>query len=172
MDATRTPPEPENWLPVVGFEDYYEVSDHGNVRTLRRKGTRGGPLAQHPNHRGYLTVNLRAGGKRLHRGVHRLVIEAFIGPPPEGTECRHLDGDSTNNLVGNLAWGTASENSYDRVRHGTDRESRKTHCPQGHPYDESNTQVRPNGWRHCRACRRASDRRYRAARKLREVPNV
>lgn len=42
--------------------------------------------------------------------VHRLICEAFNGPPPEGTVCMHLDSDYKNNLPANLAWGTQKEN--------------------------------------------------------------
>jgi hypothetical protein len=52
--------------------------------------------------------------------VHRLVCEAFNGPAPfEGALVRHLDGDSSNNLPGNLAWGDAFDNAADAVRHGS-----------------------------------------------------
>ena len=52
--------------------------------------------------RGYLTVNPSDGFKKRRRYVHRLVLEAFVGPCPEGMVCRHLDGDRTNNRVENL----------------------------------------------------------------------
>lgn len=43
--------------------------------------------------------------------------------------------------------------------------SDKTHCPQGHLYDEENTYVEPKGGgRQCRTCRRESNRRRRAKR--------
>lgn len=51
--------------------------------------------------------------------LHRLVCEAFNGPPMPGQVCRHLDGDKTNNDFTNLAWGTQAENVADQVRHGT-----------------------------------------------------
>jgi|SRR5579884_1353621 len=41
--------------------------------------------------------------------------------------------------------------------------ARKTHCPQGHPYDDENTLVRSNGIRECRECGRGETRRYLAA---------
>jgi hypothetical protein len=53
------------------------------------------------------------------RSVHRLVLEAFVGPNPEGMVCRHLDGNPRNNHVGNLAWGTHVENGADQYTHGT-----------------------------------------------------
>jgi len=51
--------------------------------------------------------------------VHRLVLEAFVGPCPDGMECRHLDSDPLNNHVGNLRWGTPKENADDRTSNGT-----------------------------------------------------
>lgn len=50
--------------------------------------------------------------------MHRLVLEAFVGPRPRRMVARHLDGDQSNNAVGNLAWGTPSENATDRLDHG------------------------------------------------------
>lgn len=65
---------------------------------------------------GYVYVDLGKGNKEL---VHRLVLEAFVGPCPAGMECRHLDGDKSNNRLDNLCWGTKSENYHDKVKHGT-----------------------------------------------------
>lgn len=117
----------EQWKPVVGF-DGYEVSSHGGVRSFRvsaegrylrpghsRAGERGGEKRP-PN---CLVVALRRDGKTVTRKVHSLVMEAFVGPLPEGLEVRHLDGDYTNNHLGNLRYGTRSENSFDALRHGT-----------------------------------------------------
>src|SRR5690242_14784609 len=60
--------------------------------------------------RAYWYLNLtRDGGAKTCR-VHRLILEAFIGPCPEGMECRHLDGNPANNCLGNLCWGTPAEN--------------------------------------------------------------
>lgn len=66
-----------------------------------------------------VVVNLRRDGKPRPFAVHALVLEAFVGPRPEGMECRHLDGDPTNNALANLAWGTRAENIADKRRHGT-----------------------------------------------------
>lgn len=82
---------------------------------------------------------------------------------------RHLDGNTENNTLGNLSYGTAAENTADSIRHGTNFavhvEARRTHCPQGHPYDATNTihGMQGNGktgaHRGCRECKRAGDRR-------------
>ena len=52
------------------------------------------------------------GGKR----VHRMVLEAFVGPCPEGMQCRHLNDVKNDNRLNNLAWGTRKENSADAIR--------------------------------------------------------
>jgi hypothetical protein len=69
-----------------------------------------------PKPSGHLSVVLgRDGGTR---DVHRIVLDAFVGPRPDGMECRHLDDDPTNNALSNLVWGTRSENQLDAVRNG------------------------------------------------------
>ncbi len=65
---------------------------------------------------GYKTAHLRQGRKSYK--VHRLVLEAFVGPRPPGTQCCHKNGDSRNNSLENIRWGTPLENSADRERHG------------------------------------------------------
>ena len=65
-------------------------------------------------------VILQAMGKKRHAFVQWLVLEAFVGPCPDGMECRHFpDRDPTNNRLDNVRWGTAQENSDDKKVHGT-----------------------------------------------------
>src|SRR5690606_33458839 len=117
----------------------YEVSDAGDVRSLPRPHTRGKVLKPIRDKRGYLRVGLSKCGQVRTRLVHHLVLEAFVGPRPEGQECRHLEGDPSDNRLRMIEWGTPRQNGLDQVRHGTHQQSRKTHCKQGHPYDEENT---------------------------------
>lgn len=154
----------ENWRPVVGFEALYEVSDQGRVRSRRRKGSRGGVLAATIDSGGYRLVGLyQNGGRAAARRVHTLVAEAFIGALPEGQEVRHLDGDALNCAAGNLAYGDRLLNMADQRRHGTHANTRKTHCPQRHPYTPENTkvEVRHNGrtYRRCLTCKRERGRK-------------
>lgn len=65
---------------------------------------------------GYYRVGF---GRSKHYAVHRLVLETFIGPCPDGMEGCHNDGVRTNNHVDNLRWDSRSENAKDKVRHGT-----------------------------------------------------
>lgn len=69
-----------------------------------------------PQKSGHMRVWLGRGDMR---SVHRIVLEAFVGPCPPGMVCRHLDGNPANNHLDNLRWGTDQENGQDRVAHGT-----------------------------------------------------
>lgn len=68
---------------------------------------------------GYCTVNLARGGKKTALRIHRLVLEAFVGPCPVGLVGCHNDGNRSNNLVENLRWDTHQSNADDALRHGT-----------------------------------------------------
>jgi len=74
---------------------------------------------------GHLVINLWKNKKPKTQYIHRLVLEAFVGPCPEGMECRHLDGNPQNNNLSNLCWGTDAENCADRKRHGTENTGEK-----------------------------------------------
>jgi hypothetical protein len=151
----------EEWRDVVGLEGLYQVSSHGRVRSLDRVITRKTGAKQSYKGKllkpallkvGYLYVNIRGS-----KAVHRLVLEAFVGPCPEGMECRHLDGTRTNNHLSNLRWGTSSENNQDILDHGTNHNVAKSHCPRGHVLEVPNLRATPlrQGRRGCLSCNRA-----------------
>jgi hypothetical protein len=158
----------EAWRPVLGFEGLYEVSSLGRVRGLKYNKTRDGILRASTDSAGRKNVRLNRDGKRLPRRVHVLVAEAFIGPRPDGMVARHLDDDPANNNVSNIAWGTYSDNARDCVLNGGNRQKQKTHCPQGHPYDEANTIVNRQGHRKCRRCTNAQRKAKYAAKRRAE----
>lgn len=68
---------------------------------------------------GYRRVSLCRYGIRKHFLVHHLVLLAFVGPRPEGTECCHRDGNHSNNCLENLYWGTHEQNLMDSMRLGS-----------------------------------------------------
>lgn len=100
----------------------YEADESGAIWSVSRnwRGLGERTLSSFIDTYGYPRVSLVVADKHVQRAVHALVCEAFHGPRPDGQEVRHLDGTRDNNVPGNLAWGTKSENAKDRVRHGTD----------------------------------------------------
>lgn len=155
----------ESWRPVAGYERLYEVSDLGRIRSLPRSKTAGRVLKQMCNKQGYCQVSLSRDGVRRNAFVHVVVAAAFHGPRPHHLVTRHLDGDPSNNKAPNLVYGTESENALDRIRHGRHNQLNKTHCPQGHPYDDGNTSRLADGSRACRKCRAEAVRRSYARKK-------
>lgn len=167
----------ETWRPVLGYEGIYSVSDLGRVRCEDRVYTYlrwGRPITRQKRARvlkpavdsvGYLLIKLRKDGAATSFRVHRLVLEAFVGPRPEGMVCRHLNDTRTDNALRNLSWGTGVENSADAARNGRpNQNAKKTHCPQGHPYSPDNTMYLKSGSRSCRTCKRISYRKWQGKR--------
>lgn len=115
--------------PIEGFPGYLVTID-GHVWSERRQGSRGHWVNQQIHPRSNLRrVQLRQDGRPCNLFVHRLVLLTYIGPCPPGMECRHLDGDPSNNQVTNLKWGTHAENMEDRERHGTVPDNRGERNP-------------------------------------------
>ena len=106
-----------------------------------------GQLSQH----GY--GRARFEGKRWY--VHRYVYEKLVGPVPEGKEPDHLCRNRTCANPNHLEMVTHRENVLRGVG-PTAQNVKKTHCVQGHPFDEANVIVRSLGWRGCRICQRAA----------------
>ena len=113
----------ERWLPVPSYEGFYEVSDLGQVRSLRhmtRAGWRGGQvLKQFTDADGYCRVNLSRLGVVHSVTVHSLVLLAFVGPPEPGQEVRHGPNGQLDNRITELCWGTRLEQADDKNRDGT-----------------------------------------------------
>ena len=104
--------------PVLNHPDY-SVTKDGRVWSKARPHVLGGWLKPMPNTKGHLFIHFYKRGKKYKQYIHRLVLESFVGPCPEGMECRHLNGNPADNKLGNLKWGTQIENMADRTKHGT-----------------------------------------------------
>jgi hypothetical protein len=113
-------PENEEWRPVVGYENLYEVSSLGRVRTLGggKARTHGRILKASVGTTGYLRVALSRANVSRTLKVHRLVAEAFLGACPPRGYVLHNDGNPLNNAPSNLRYGDARANLADAIAHG------------------------------------------------------
>ncbi len=126
LPTTEEESKPEEWRPVVGYEQLYEVSDLGRLRrlTTTNGGKAGTFLVGSPyGPMRYIQVTLGQNKTYKQAKLHTLVCRAFHGDPgplPTGAlrwEVRHLDGNTSNNKASNLAWGTHKQNAEDMVMH-------------------------------------------------------
>ena len=104
----------EIWKPVKGFELLYEVSNLGNIRTL--KGVYFSPFI---NNKGYKCVRFQVNCKVTNFLVHRLVAEHFITNINNLPEVDHLDSNPLNCIAENLEWVTHKENMVRASKRGS-----------------------------------------------------
>jgi len=117
----------EIWKDVLGLEQYYEVSNLGNIKSKVRTGITnfgernyGGKVVKpFLSTVGYPVVNLTYKGYRKQFTIHKLVLEAFYGKAPEGMEGCHNNGVKTDSYLTNLRWDTRKNNHADKKLHGT-----------------------------------------------------
>ena len=144
----------ERFLDMVAFEPNTGCWVWTGQRSLVQKGT-----GKRRAHLGY--GQFKIGGR--YRSAHRLAFEYFKGMIPENLECDHLCRAAHCVNPDHIELVTHSEN----VRRGTcpqqirQRQTSKTECPLGHPYDHANTYTRSNGARYCRKCGSIRERRRR-----------
>lgn len=116
----------EVWKDVVGYENLYEVSNHGGIRSKTRiitdrrgvKRKRPGRPLRNRSVNKYYTVMLYKDGKRSGVYVHRLIALAFIPLEIGKNYINHLDGDKLNNHIDNLQWCTIEENNAHAIETG------------------------------------------------------
>lgn len=115
-DGTDVKLRHEEWRPLVGYEEYYDISNIGRIRSLRisgrqkRRVPRILKLKIDPRS-GYWIVNLQRDFVKKGHFVHCLVALTFIGPRPEGKWVNHIDTDRANPRADNLEYITPSENA-------------------------------------------------------------
>lgn len=127
----------EIWKDVPGYEGRYQVSNLGNVKSLRKIVLRsdGKPythkeciMKHHINHWGYHIVPLSisdGANKQRRYMVHRLVAMAFVPNTNNYPQINHIDGNKDNNVPSNLEWCTNSMNQIHAWKHGLNHYTHK-----------------------------------------------
>jgi len=146
--------------------DFVHLPDFPDYRINRDGiilGKLGRPLkkrfmgASRAGNKKYQQYALYHNGKRYEKMLHHLMLEAFVGPRPDGMVGCHRDDDIENNKISNLYWGTPEQNAADKVRN-------RTHCKCGLELSGENVIVRDNGKKNgaktCVACYKAKRREY------------
>ena len=119
----------EIWRDIAEFENCYEVSNHGRIRSKDhivpcKGGTRvvKGIVKQLCyNKRGYQITTLSQNGKMSTFTVHQLVAQAFLPGFSKGNEINHIDGVKDNNRASNLEVSNPSHNQFHAIATGLRR---------------------------------------------------
>lgn len=116
--------ENEIWLPVVGYENLYEISNLGRVKSLSKVGSKKELIRKTGTdvRNGYVTIILRKNNIPLTKRVHSLVVEAFLKiKTNRKIVCNHKDGNKQNNKLSNLEVISQKENVLHSIRSGNTR---------------------------------------------------
>lgn len=121
----------EEWRPIIGLEDYYQISSFGRIKSLPRKRKMYTPqgygaefydkekiIKQEVTPKGYLRIVLQAKRKRIKRFAHVIVAKHFILNPNDLPEVNHLKGFKYDNRYWMLEWSTKSDNQLHAIRTG------------------------------------------------------
>lgn len=155
----------EIYKDVLGYEGLYQVSNFGNVLSLKRYRPNGQIIqkkdkSKRNDGKGYYTVSLWKNNIEKNIYIHRLVIEAFVSKIPAKMEVNHIDGIKTNNNLSNLEIVTRSGNIQHAYKTGLIREKlgeKKKNNNSGY----SNICIKKdNGINYFQVCIRAFGRRF------------
>lgn len=111
----------EVWKKIEGYEDIYEISNYGRIKSLSRlvnnhsgfkKLLKEKYLKNHISKTGYFVVDLKNNNVRKTFKVHRLIAIHFIEKVIDKNYINHIDGNKLNNEISNLEWCTIKENNY------------------------------------------------------------
>lgn len=113
----------EKWLPMPGYDGLYQVSDQGRFWSERKQQLLK-PWESKSAHHKYLRVEFSRNGDVVRWYAHAAVLTAHVGPRPgREYEALHYNGDTFDNDLQNLRWGTKEANAADRARLREEREA-------------------------------------------------
>lgn len=108
----------ELWKDIIGYQGLYQISNFGNVKSLKYNHTKTEKLLKPELSRGYLQVTLCKNKDVKRYKISRLVATFFIPNFEKKPFVNHINGIKTDNTVENLEWCTASENMIHAYKKG------------------------------------------------------
>lgn len=105
----------EIWVPIIGWEGYYEISNMGRVKSIARethqcpRPTESRIIKIAVSNKGYCRAPLNKDAKSVPKSVHRLVAIAFISNPENKSTVNHKRGNKFDNRASELEWATSKE---------------------------------------------------------------
>lgn len=105
----------EVWKPVVGYEEFFHISNMGRLKTLPRQRVTERIKMPKPNGNGYMMHDFCIGNKHKYKYIHRLVAEAFLPNPESKPEIDHKNTNRADNRLCNLEWVSHYENQINPI---------------------------------------------------------
>ena len=113
MKRVELNPSKEEWKQVLGVFGSYSVSNFGRIKRIARFGKAERFLKATNAEVCLIDDN----GKSIYVQLGRLILEAFVGPPPSSnSKARHLNDNRSDSSLQNLAWGSQKDNVQDAIR--------------------------------------------------------
>lgn len=119
--------EGELWKPMLNYEDLYEVSNLGRIKSVTRNNIdsigrnvqrRSQIIKSIPKKIGYCFINVYRDGKRYKYNTHKIVALTWIPNPENKYTINHINGVKHDNRVENLEWCTVKENVHHAIATG------------------------------------------------------
>jgi hypothetical protein len=118
--------ENEIWKDIIGYEELYQISNYGNVKSLKRKNRKKEMILKNKENKQHFCIVLHKNGKPQKFSLHRLVAIHFIENPLNLPIVEHKDDNGFNNYYKNLEWSTVKKNNQNAWKRGRCENIRKT----------------------------------------------